>query len=159
MSWFNQLMKETNTNPFPFINKPPKPPEGKVVTGYRPQLQIVRGGPNVGRYEKQISVPIYGDAPKKKEEAPVAQPAPAPRSAPAPDPTPAPDPDNGQDDITAIVSDPEPDIKKTQPFQVKQEPVTISNPAKRKVRGGINQFSSSGNSKALPSIKSKLLNV
>lgn len=94
--------------------------------------------------------------PEKKKEA-----APPPVAEPEPEPVPEPEP---EPEITEKEPDPEPEIKEedvkppTTPYQVGQEPVTIRNPAKRRLRGGIGQFSSGG-SKVLSTIKSKLLNI
>lgn len=68
---------------------------------------------------------------------------------------------------TEVVESPEPtiseeDIKEktpTTPYQVGQRPLTIRNPSKRKVRGGISQFASGGSGGKVATIKSKLLNI
>ena len=90
----------------------------------------------------------------KEDPKPDPDPTPAP---PPPDPEPddpLPQPDSGSEDL----GNTEQDLQKMDPFAVKQDPITIGNPSKKRLRGGIGQFAS-GRGKTLPTIKSKLLNV
>ena len=89
---------------------------------------------------------------KKKEKAPEPEPEVVEEveEEERPEKEPDPEPEINEDDIRKTVP--------TTPYEVGQSPVTIRNPARRRLRGGIGQFSSGG-SRTLPTIKSKLLNI
>ena len=121
---------------------------------------------NTGGYYNAVKGPAPGTPgasltgvqtiPQFKPEKPKEPEKPKAEEEPTPEPEaelPAPE-TNITDDTVAT----EQDIEKMKPFNVKQDPITIGNPSKKRLRGGIGQFAS-GRGKMLPSIKSKLLNV
>ena len=132
---------------------------GDLVANYLNPQGTARGIYNAARGPSSLDYrPRFVQLPqvkqKKEEEAPpeeVQQEAPAASEEEVTEETTASTSPNSE--IT------EEEVEKSKPITVIQDPITVRNPTKKKVRGGISQFASSGGSRTLPSIKSKLLNV